>query len=135
MGRGLGPPGAVTEADGVCTGVCVWDPPRPRRPEPWLGHSPQAGADTVCPCHGRWLHVQLHPDRALPEGLGYSLPACPGGPGGLGKGLWLPQLLLGGWGWQASVGRGGEPLSLGTPGSPCPSWPWGLSLIYMEHLL
>ena len=25
-------------------------------------------------------------------------PACPVAPGGLGEGLWLPQLLLGGWG-------------------------------------
>lgn len=104
-----------------------------RPPGPWPGHSPQAGADTGCPCHGRRLHLELHPDGALPEGLGCPLPAHPVAPGGLGEGLWLPQLLLGGWGWQASVGRGGEPLSLGSPGSPCPSWPWGLS-VYMEHL-
>lgn len=73
-----------------------------------------------------------HPDRALPEGLGYSLPACRGAGVYIGgSGSPAPP----GWVGVAGLsGEGGEPFP-GHPWFPCPSWPWGLSLIYMEHLL
>ena len=79
---------------GLHGGLCGEHAPQSRG----QGTALRLALTTGCPCRGRWLPLQLHPDGALPEGLGCPLPAHPVAPGGLGEGLWLPQLLLGGWG-------------------------------------